>query len=128
MYRWLSLARGIEVWGDSLTTRRLFDWLHVDPFRSMHPSGEAYRRIRIWLEQRPEIQKEIVTEYVNGSPEMPMELNIRELLYHSSPPADFGHWCLKQAADATDFRDSRFLLHAVVPLGGDAGWRSRCVH
>ena len=119
------LARGIEVWGDSLTTRRLFDWLHVDPFRSMHPSGEAYRRIRIWLEQRPEIQKEIVTEYVNGSPEMPMELNIRELLYHSSPPADFGHWCLKQAADATDFRTADFYFtqscHSAAMQDGDQG-------
>ena len=104
------LARGIEVWGDSLTTRRLFDWLQVDPFRDMQPSGNAHRRIRTWFEQRPKIQKAILAEYVHGTPGLLIDYRFREILYHSRLPPDFGHWCLKRAAEATDLRTANFYF------------------
>ena len=104
------LARGLESCGDGLTGKRLFDWLHVDPFRDMWMSNSAVRRIRAWLEQRPEIQKEVVAQYVNTAPGELEESTIRELLYGTSLPADIGRWFLDQAEAATDQRMAAFYF------------------
>ena len=104
------LARGLESRGDGLTGKRLFDWLHVDPFRDMRMSNGAVRRIRSWLEQRPEIQKAVVARYVNTAPGEIMESTIRDLLYGASLPVDIGRWFLDQAVTATDRRMAAFYF------------------
>ena len=104
------LARGLESCGDRLTGKRLFDWLHVDPFRDMRMSNGAVRRIRAWLEQRPEIQKTVVARYVDTAPGELVESTIRDLLYGATLPADIGRWFLDQAVAATDRRMAEFYF------------------
>ena len=104
------LARGLESCGDGLTGERIFDWLHADPFRDMRMSNAAVRRIRAWLEQRPEIQKAVVAQYVNTAPGELVEPAIRDLLYGASLPADIGRWFLDQAVSATDPRMAEFYF------------------
>ena len=104
------LARGLESRGDGLTGERLFHWLHVDPFRDLRMSNGAVRRIRAWLEQRPEIWKTVVARYVNTAPGELMESAMRDLLYGARPPSDFGRWSLDQAVAATERRVAEFYF------------------
>ncbi len=104
------LARGLEGCGDRLTGERLFDWLHVDPFRDMRMQNGAVRRIRAWLEQRPTVQKAVVTRYVNTASGELVDSTIRDLLYGVSLPTDIGRWFLDQAVAATDQRKAAFYF------------------
>ena len=105
------LARGIESWGNTISISRLFAWLRVDMFpRSTWTSEEATRRIGAWFEQRPEMQKVIVSEYVNRSIGVPLVSGICELLHTTSLFSDFGIWCLHQARAAKDRRIVEFYL------------------
>ncbi len=69
------LARGLEVAGDALDVRRLYDWLGVGLVSRSHDedlsvlegeTGESavgsVPRVRAWLTARPEMQKAIVLE------------------------------------------------------------------
>ena len=94
------LARGLKAYGDQLDTARLYDWLGVGEVEDGYRiNDEAAQEIRSWLEQRPEIQKDLFMEGLNRWPASG-GLNlycVYERLYHASLPSDFGLWCLKQA-------------------------------
>ena len=99
------LARGLEAHGDELDTARLYDWLDVS-FAGNHSDEEAIQEIRDWLEQRPNVQKDIILEGLSRclkSDEFRFHTsNVRKRLYGASPPPDFGLWCLKQIAAMQD--------------------------
>ena len=110
------LARGIELCGDSIEHERLLDWLRVDPWSGPDlTSYEAIQRIGIWLERHPQIQKAVVAEYVSSNTYV--SLHIREILYGSSPPSDFGDWCLRQAQAATEPRSAETYLRLALAHG-----------
>ena len=112
------LARGIESSGNTISINRLFAWLRVDMFpRSTWTSKEAARRIGAWFEQRPEVQKAIVSEYVNGSTGLLLVPEIWEVLHTTSLFPDFGIWCLDQAETAKDLRVVEFYLEQARDRG-----------
>ena len=112
------LARGLEFRGDSIDHERLLDWLRVDVFSdSPRTSHEAARRVGTWLAQRPGIQKAVVTDYVSRSPHIIVVHKIHEILYGSSPPPDFGIWCLDQARAVTEPRTAEAHLRLAFAHG-----------
>ena len=111
------LARGLDVHGDALDVRRLYDWLGVGAASRPYADGLAMPngdtgegaggpvpRVRAWLAARPETQKAIVLEGLRRW--MPSEglratgRGIAERFYGADPPADFGRWCLDEALRA----------------------------
>lgn len=95
------LARGLEAMGDDLDIARLYRWL-----RDAHPRLHGYaserhqNRVRAWLEERPDIQKRLVIEWLNHNPNYDSPIHIPlygDELHGSKRPADLGKWCLEQA-------------------------------
>ena len=98
------LVRGLEAHGDELDTKRLYDWLDVGlaEHGGLLGSGqEILSEVRLWLEQRPELQKAILLEGLSRCPESDefrrCAFYVRDRLYGANRPADTGLWCLKQA-------------------------------
>ena len=98
------LVRGLEAHGDELDTKRLYDWLDVGlaEHGGLLGSGqEAISMVRLWLEQRPEVQKDVILEGLLRCPESDefrrCAFNVRDRLYGANRPADIGLWCLEQA-------------------------------
>ena len=115
------LARGLELSRDMLDRSRLLSWLRMDLFSdSPRTSHEAAQRIGAWLQERAEVQKAIIADSVSSSPHPIIDHMIHEILYGSSPPPDFGDWCLRQAREATDPHGAeaylRLALARDVPL------------
>lgn len=97
------LARGLDAFGDSLTTERLLDWLDVaGETRSARPlRGDETRFVREWLESRPSTQRAVFLAWlrreVASEPDRPYRHWFCDALHSSKLPADFGLWCLEQA-------------------------------
>lgn len=105
------LARGVEVHGDKIATKRLVDWLLVARVSGNHrPSHDAIQRIRTWLQERPNTQKSVIEDWVNRCCETDVAPGVDNLLYGAPLPSDFGVWCLEHAEQATDVRVARFYL------------------
>ena len=104
------LARGLKAYEDQLEIKRLYDWLNVGLTGSQGGFSvgekEAMQEIRSWLEQRPDVQKDVFLEGLSRCPESDEfrfhAFNVRKRLYGASPPPDFGLWCLKQAVALAD--------------------------
>ena len=98
------LARGLQVHGDHLDTRQLYDWLDSGLLGNLSGDG-SIGEIRIWLEQRPGIQKKVIIEGLNRCPQSDdfryNAFSVQKRLFGAELPADFGHWCLRQAAQMT---------------------------
>lgn len=101
------LAQSLEDQGDRAPVPRLHGWL-----RAAVPSvtwgfgpedDDTRRRVRVWLEQRPETQKAVLLEGLTRRPDgdrySPESYEVWGALYRSSLPPDFGRWCLDQAVD-----------------------------
>lgn len=112
------LARGLQTQGDFQEPKRLYDWLEVGVVRNRAGLGEdgqkAVRDIRLWLEQRPDMQKAIIIEGLSRCPNSDEfwlhMLNVEELLYGANLPSDFGAWCQRQALGATDARVAEYFV------------------
>ena len=100
------LERGLRLYGDQVARGRVYQWLgagaHVlDRFRG-HPP-DAFLRIRAWLEQRPEIQKDVVLRGLKSRRDDHQvgyaDFMNRKRLFGAKLSSDFGLWCLKQAVD-----------------------------
>ncbi len=121
------LARGLQADGEKITPKRLYDWLGVGIQYNDH---EASRDVREWLEQRPTIQKAILTEGFQRAAQSPsnhLNVDISQVerhLYGVKPPSDFGTWCGEQAKKATDLRVAEYFIRrawwAGLPL--EAQW------
>ena len=104
------LAHGLKAHGDELDTERLYNWLDVgfagNPNGFLSSDEEGIQEIRLWLEQRPEVQKAVFMEGLARCPESDEfsghVSNVRKHLYGADRPADFGLWCLKQAVAMAD--------------------------
>lgn len=100
------LARGLATRGDSIGTVRLYDWLGVACERSQRRAlvnERAFKEVKEWLEQRPAAQKAIVleclTRYAASDRYKHHTYSVRDRLYNSELPADFGPWCLRMAEE-----------------------------
>lgn len=119
------LARGLQTQGNFQEPKRLYDWLEVGLVRNRAGLGEdeqkAVRDIRLWLEQRPDMQKAIIIEGLSRSPNSDefwlQALNVEELLYGANLPPDFGAWCQRQALGATDARVAEYFVWRAYRAG-----------
>ena len=123
------LARGLELQGEEISTKRLYDWLGIGlTTAGEYPeTGDEPRRIRSWLERRPEIQKSVFAEGLQraqtSSAAVPVSAyDTWQRLYGSTMPGDFGLWCLHQAAAASDQRVAECLLKCAF----DSVYEQRC--
>ena len=98
------LERGLRLHGDLIARERVYQWLGAGARMLDHLRGDPPNiilRIRAWLEQRPEIQKDVVLRGLKSCRDDHQvhyaDFMNRKRLYEARLPADFGLWCLKQA-------------------------------
>ena len=93
------LGRGLEALGEQLEPSRLYNWLSaVGRCQVISRTEEHARRVRAWLEARPEIQKAVYLEWLKRrSRDDPLGFWRCSALHGSRLPPDFGLWCLEQA-------------------------------
>lgn len=109
------LARGLELHGDEIDTKRLYDWLGVNltPFE-LPGADDGSQRIRAWLERHPDTQKSVFAEGLRraatDSALFRGAYDVWPRLHDSTLPADFGLWYLRQAEAASDRRVAEYLL------------------
>ena len=105
------LARGMMARGDTIATERLYRWLTIPItddlcFEPVLLSEEPLRRIRSWLEARPEVQKAMflarLRHRIEDDQGRRHHWGDRHFLHGSRLPADFGLWCLEQAVEVSD--------------------------
>ena len=116
------LERGLAAQGDPVEAGDLYDWLSVGTkLRQIHRNRAPHENIRVWLEQRPDIQKAVVAAGLSRCPEtdrfMVHALDVYECLYGAELPSDFGLWCLHQAvamADTKPMTAEHLLQQAVA--------------
>ena len=115
------LARGMDIYGDTMDIHRLYDWLGIglDKYGHRHlESEETIQHIRAWLEERPQIQNAIYSmaiERCKGEENADYCMRkVHDRLFHAEPPADFGEWCLSQLHDADNDHVAKFLLNEVI--------------
>ncbi len=98
------LARTLPHCGETVDATRLYDWLSLG-FSEAHgvrsSDENKFCEIRSWLEQRPKVQKRVISEGLNRFPESDKfryhAFNVLARLYGAGLPRDFGRWCLNQA-------------------------------
>ena len=123
------LSRFLEISTVEIELKRLFDWLGVAAWvgESKHDwniFGQEAEGIRSWLNDRPEVQKSLITmglERCIGLPECASPTKFflctqmeKRRLFGAEPGPDFGVWCLDQALDATDPRIAKYFVHEVA--------------
>ena len=100
------LERGLRLHGDRVESGRVYHWLGagalvLDRFRGRPP--DTVLQIRTWLEQRPEIQKEVILTGLKSCRDDHQvgyaDFMNRKRLFGAKLSSDFGLWCLKQAVD-----------------------------
>ena len=101
------LARGLKTCGDQLATARLYNWLGAgENEHGYWGDSEANQEIRLWLEQRPDVQKALILEGLNRCPASgeirSHAFKIYGRLYGAELPPDVGHWRLEQAVAKVD--------------------------
>ena len=114
------LANALEAYGDSATPNRLYDWLSVGRFQGWDdapPDDDSASRVRVWLQQRPTIQKDVVKEGISrwdGCNIFLYGRQVRQSLYASELPLDWGLWCLEQATKSSDDSIAGLFLNWAV--------------
>ena len=117
------LERGLKAHGDKITIERLYDWLGIGLPVIRYGGNKAFRNVRAWLEQRPEIQKAIVTEGFqrcakSDDAHFNVDMDgIERRLYGANLPPDFRSWRLEQAVQATDSRVADYFIIRAVRAG-----------
>ena len=117
------LPRFLEPVVGKVSPDELFNWLWTasDPELSdSYESRDLYEekeKINHWLSKNPEIKKTVFSTGMKRGID-PWKIYIRifnpQYLGITSPPPDFGFWCLKQAVTATEEDHAEFFLFIVV--------------
>ena len=98
------LELGLQAQVDPMEPGELYDWLRLGTkLQQTHRTGAPRENIRVWLEQRPDIQKAVLEAGLSRCPDTDRfvvhALDVYECLYESELPSDFGIWCLYKAVD-----------------------------
>jgi len=126
------LAKGFNEIDESIETERLAGWLDqgLNEHGSLSlPDGEAVDKVRNWLQQRPQVQKNLVEYHLDKcSNEENFDLcayRISDRLFHADMPDDYGLWCLNKAGTSEDENIRRYYfkqsLSTLVRGKGNAG-------
>ena len=141
----------LEQAGDHASASTLFDWLELIDFedvRSTMARAGEYPEISRWLEDRPELQKELALEglhrrvgidddasrgeregdgdrdpdgHADAGDAHYHAFQIQSAIFRASTPDDFAQWCLHQAVATADTNTAiaRILLDWSRPWGQD---------
>ena len=110
------LDRGLHSHGDKLPTPQLFKWLGTVYARQgqLDAGNGAVERIRTWLRERPDRQKELILLALSGCTDTGNINACREkffgILHPEDPPSDYGAWCLQQALRPINTAVARYFL------------------
>ncbi len=125
------LARGVEKYGADVATTRLLGWLGLglDEYDSILLWRPDATRIRKWLEQHPEIQKDLVASLLDKCGQADdlhcYVSKISAQLFNSDLPEDYGRWCLAQAVTCDDENTRKYFfsqsLSTLFSENGSAG-------
>ena len=112
------LARGIELFGDTIGIEKLSGWLglgldkHVDFMALINE--QQISRIRVWFQQHPEIQKRLIEYHLDKcSNDEDFDWCIYKMtarLFGADLPEDYGRWCLDKAKSADNETMARYLF------------------
>lgn len=124
------LARGLEEYGDAISSERLYDWLSVGLDEYDHPrlEREYVERISAWFAGRPERYKAVIE---HGATVCANDENIWHCLnrcsmrlYGTTPSADIGMWYLEKAASEPHAELAEFYftrsVHLLIQQGGQS--------
>ena len=119
------LARAMEEIGDAVGVGRLYRWLsgaasRIGGRQRVGQAEVATERIRSWLDARPDVQKALILEGLNGCVASGnfrlCASNVPSCLFGATPPGDMGLWSLDQAVTFADVNPeiSEVLLNRAV--------------
>ncbi len=97
------LVSGVETFGASVETERLSGWLGlgVNEYDSISLLDQDAERIRKWLEQHPQVQKNLIDSQLDRcrkSEDFDYCTDyIRHRLFKANVPEDYSRWCLYKA-------------------------------
>ena len=96
------LCRALKSQGDVTDINTLYEWLGIGVRLWRQREDELpLRDIRSWLEQRPDVQKDIILESLLREPEPEnlwnAHMNALHRLYGAAMPQNLGMWFLQQA-------------------------------
>ena len=123
------LVRVFERADETIETERLAGWLDlgIDEHGSISLSGpKVVNRIRDWLKQRPQVQKNLIKHYLDKCSQQKdfdwCAYKIRERLFRSDLPDDYGLWCLEKAkiSNSEDIR-RYFFTESLATLATGEG-------
>lgn len=104
------LDHALQMSGDSIDSETLYRWLAIAQRArwSVSETNPSLNSIRNWLEQRPDVQKELILLGLGGS-SGPGEIRrcvveLKERLCNAERPLDSGLWCLDQAVSVVGSR------------------------
>ncbi len=133
-YTWMAtglLAKGLEAHGESIDPACLYQWLGVGLKHefSRHGEKDAIRRIKSWMEDRPEIQKSVLCageRECQGIESFHFCMrDVRARLDPANLPADYGLWCLQRLPCLSEDTLAKYMLeeavNAVKNQHGDQG-------
>lgn len=110
------LARGITIYGDGISDRRLFDWLGIgaDEYGHIQREKEEQETIANWLSARPARYKALLTicfQQCEQHENFPYCVSTRtSRLHNATPPEDIGIWHLEQASHESKDKFARAHL------------------
>jgi hypothetical protein len=127
------LARGLRAFGETPDMHRLFGWLDAAGHtRRAHRRNEDDARfVRGWLENRPDVQKQVFLLWlrprVASDPEVLNHYQFCDPLQRSRLPGGFGLWCLDQAMalERSEPAPARALLDQAYRALADPAIRER---
>lgn len=106
------LTRGLDIFGETITDDRLYDWLSLglDEYEHPHLNVENHDQVRAWLESHPERFLNLLGAGLTRAtdPEN-LHLKIRNVfarLYSATPPDNLGLWWLERALVVDDWMKS----------------------
>ena len=114
------LSRGLEVFGESIGSDRLYDWLGVvlDEGGYAPTPRDLTTEIRRWLEARPAIQTSVLDICLDRCTEAEYVVlcinKARGRLFQASLPVDYARWCFDKMQAATNDDVARYLLDEAV--------------
>ena len=115
------LYRGLRYGGTKVDRSTLYDWLGVGAYSwSNWQSHPFVEKIRVWLEQHPQIQQGIMLEGMLRSEENGNEFiatgTTLGRLFGSSLSTNFGQWCVEQSLALAESmpRTSKSLMGLAV--------------
>lgn len=104
---------------ERITPDQLHRWLGlVSDIPDFQQDYEDVKRVRNWLTQNPEMQKELILVSMEQRPDSDdfrkLKRSIERRLFGAEAPVDFGSWCLEQAMTRNDRIQIKFFLEKAL--------------